>query len=489
MAEEFDSEKPEEEEDQEPSFADLLESYEAGMTDDLQAGDKVRGKIISVGHDAVFVDTGTKVDGVVEREELLDEEGNLPYAEGDEIELYVVSIDEHEIRLSRSVSGAGAVALLQDAFSGGIPVEGKVSATCKGGFNVAVAGRRAFCPISQIDVRYVDTPEDYVGKTFDFLISQFEENGRNIVVSRKKLLQRAMEKEKKAFFAELKEGDVLQGRVTNIMPYGAFVELIPGVEGMIHISELSWSRLDAPGEAVKPEDTVTVKVLEVKPGKKKGQKKIGLSVKQVEADPWQTVEEQFKPGEKVSGRVTRCMNFGAFVEIAPGIEGLVHISEMSYLKRIVNPEDVVSKGETVSVVIKEIDLSGRRISLSLRDAEGDPWLEVNEKFGVGQVVDGTVEKKENFGLFVSLAPGITGLLPKSKFSRAEKPAALEGLKAGDSISVTVEEIHPQERKLTLAPGDAKEEGDWKNFKQPKSAAPMSDLAEKLQNAMKDKKGS
>ncbi len=477
----------ENQENEDQSFAELFESYTSGMKDDLQIGDRIKGKIISIGKDSVFMDTGTKIDGTVERAELLDGDGNMPFTEGDEIELYVVAIDDHEISLSRAISGIGGLELLKDAFENEIPVEGKISETCKGGYHVEILQRRAFCPISQIDVNYTETPEDYVGQTRQFLITQFGEGGRNIIVSRRKLLAMAIEKEKEAFFGTLKSGDVFKGRVTRLMPYGAFVELIPGVEGMVHISELSWSRAEKTEEVVNANDTVSVKVIAVADGDKKNQKKISLSMKQVDTDPWDKAADNFQPGMKVSGKVIRCMNFGVFVEIAPGIEGLVHISEMSYLKRIINPGDVVTAGETVSVVIKEVDAKGRRISLSIRDALGDPWLEVPGKFSVGQVVIGTLEKKEKFGYFISLAPGITGLLPKSKFSAAEKPGLIEQLKTGDPIAVTLEEIHPLDRKITLAPGDAKEEGAWKSFAQAAIPAPVSDLAEKLRLAMESKK--
>jgi len=469
------------------SFAELFESYSSGMKDDLQIGERIKGKIISIGNDSVFMDTGTKIDGTVDRIELLDGDGNMPYKEGDEIELYVVAIDDHEVRLSKAISGIGGIELLKDAFENAIPVEGKISATCKGGFHVEMLQRRAFCPISQIDVNYTETPEDYVGQTFQFLITQFGEGGRNIIVSRRKLLAKAIEKEKEAFFSTLKAGDIFKGRVTRIMPYGAFVELIPGVEGMVHISELSWSRAEKAEEIVSAGDTVTVKVIAVADGEKKNQKKISLSMKQIDTNPWEKAADNFHPGMKVSGKVTRCMAFGVFVEIALGIEGLVHISEISYLKRVINPADVVKAGEMVSVVIKEVDAKARRISLSLRDALGDPWLEVADKFSVGQVIIGTVEKKEKFGYFITLAPGITGLLPKSKFSGAEKPGLIEQLKVGDPVAVTVEEIHPLDRKITLAPGDAKEEGAWKNFAETANRAPVSDLAEKLRLAMESKK--
>ena len=493
MNEEIENEKDENEEEndeddsKEPSFAELLESYDSGMTDDLQVGDKIRGKILSVGKDAVFVDTGTKVDGVVEIEELKDEDGTVALGPGDEVELYVVALDEHEIRLSRAISGIGGLALLQEAFEKSVPVEGKVAGTCKGGFNVEIAARRAFCPISQIDVQYVENPEEYVGEAYEFLITQLENRGKNIVVSRKKLLARALEKQRKDFFAALGEGDEFEGRVTRLMPYGAFVELIPGVEGMVHVSELSWSRVESPGEAVQPDQPIKVKVIGIRSDPKKGGKKIALSIKQLEGDPWKTVTDRFRPGDKVSGKVTRCANFGAFVEIAPGIEGLVHVSEMSYLKRVVDPQDVVTPGETVSVTVKEVNPQKRRISLSIKEAEGDPWLEAAERFAVGQVVLGTVEKKEPFGLFVSLLPGITGLLPKSKIRRSPKAGAVEQLKEGDSVAVAVEEVRPDDRKITLAPADEAEEHRWKEFGRKGGAAPMSDLAEKLQKAMEGKK--
>ena len=208
MSDQFENENNDPEEE---SFADLFESYSAGMSDDLQLGDKISGKIISIGKDAVFLDIGTKVDGMVERAELLDSDGNLPFAEGDDLELYVVARDDHEIRLSKAISGIGGVEMLREAFQSAIPVEGKVQATCKGGFNVEILQRRAFCPISQMDVAYVETPEDYVGQGYEFLITQFEDNGKNIVVSRRKILAQAMEKEKASFLSTLKQDDCCGG--------------------------------------------------------------------------------------------------------------------------------------------------------------------------------------------------------------------------------------------------------------------------------------
>ncbi len=471
--------------EEEESFAELLESYDTGMGDDIRVGDKVRGEIISVSQDTVFVDTGTKIDGIVEKDELLGEDGTFPYKVGDHLELYAVSNNGNEIRLSRAISGAGGLGLLRDAYESGIPVEGKVTAPCKGGFHVEVMQKRAFCPISQMDLVYIRTPDDYKGQSYEFLISQFEEDGRNIVVSRRKLLEKEQKKAREVFLGEVKIGDVLEGRITRLMPYGAFVALKKGVEGMIHISELSWSRVEKPSELVNSEDVVTVKIIGMEQVEKTGQMKIALSLKQVTGDPWKTVEETFHPGQKVMGKVTRCAKFGAFVEIAPGIEGLVHISEMSYRKRIVRPEDVVSEGEAVSVMIKEIDPAARRISLSIKDVEGDPWVDVEARYGTGQLVEGRIEKIESFGYFVSLEPGLTGLLPKSSIEKSPEAGELGKLKMGDPIQVIVQSVNAGERKISLAPGDSGGEANWQAFED--KGRTMGSLGDKLQKALKEKK--
>jgi len=472
---------------EEQSFESLLEAYTTGMNEDIEVGDRIRGAIISIGQDTVYMDTGTKIDGVVEKTELLDENGEMPYSAGDEIELYVVALTESEVRLSKALSGIGGLAHLQEAFQNKVPVEGKVLETCKGGFRVEILQRKAFCPISQIDINYVETPEDFVGQGLEFLITRFEENGRNIVVSRRNLLSRELEKNRAAFYETLKTGETYTGKVTRIMPFGAFVELVPGVEGMVHISELSWSRVEKPDDLVAPGDSLTVRVIKIDDDDKQGRKKIGLSAKQAQGNPWETVDTKFTVGSRVTGRVTRCMKFGAFVEIAPGIEGLVHISEMSYTKRVLHPADEVSPGQNVSVMIKEIDIEKRRVSLSLKDAEGDPWLEVEDRFKTGSRVEGTVEKKEGFGLFINLAPGITGLMPKSKISQSENPAGIESCKPGDILKVVIERLNPTERKITLAPADAAENGDWRTYSGKADGQSMGTLAEKLQQALAGKK--
>ncbi len=474
-------------EEPEESFAELFESYSAGMNEDIRVGDKIQGKIIAISDNAVFVDTGTKADGVVELEELKDEDGNLPYSMGDTLELFVVAANESEIRLSRAIAGIGGLTVLRDAYANAIPVEGKVVQTIKGGFQVEVLKRRAFCPISQIDTQFVEDAEAYVGQVFQFRITKLAEGGRNIVLSRRDLLEAELQKQRKAFMQDLAVDQLYTGRVTRLMPYGAFVELTPGVEGMVHISELSWSRVEKPEDVVNPGDKIDVKVLRIEPGDK--QMKIALSAKQVTGNPWDRVDKEVVAGEKMTGTVTRCAPFGAFVELKPGIEGLVHISEMSYTRRVVQPEDIVTPGQSVSVLVKEVDPVKRRIGLSIRDAEGDPWLDVGEKFTVGQRIKGKVEKREKFGIFIALAPGIVGLLPRSVIQDSPAASQMESLKPGDGVEVVVSGIQAAERRISLGLGEGDGQIDWRQFSQgtrDSGQSGLGSLADKLAEALKKK---
>ncbi len=482
MPDNFDNENNEKKEE---SFAALLESYSPGTDADIGVGDKISGKIVSIGKESVFVDTGTKIDGVVDKAELLNENGELTLNEGDMLELYVVAHSDEEIKLSRALAGIGGLNMLREAYHKAVPVEGKITETCKGGVRVDVLQRKAFCPLSQLDINFVENPSDFVGETLNFLISAFEENGRNIVLSRRALLARELEKARKEFYQTLSVGTIMDGTVTRTMPYGAFVQLASGVEGMVHVSEMSWSKSSKSESLVNVSDTVRVKVIGIEPDRHPGMLKISLSMKQLTEDPWNSAGEQFHAGDKVQGTVTRCANFGAFVEVAPGIEGLVHISEMSYKKRVLKPEDIVTAGETVAVMIKEVDLDKRRLSLSIRDAEGDPWVDIVEKYNIGQAVQGVLEKKEKFGYFINLEPGITGLLPKSNLNKADNPAELEKLREGDLIPVLIAAINPGERKITLTPADTADEHNWQSFSDA-SASSLGALGEKLQQAM-DKK--
>lgn len=437
------------------SFADMLaqqEEEQAAMR--LEPGQRVKVKVVAVTADTVFVSTGSKVDGIVEKAEL-EQDGVSEVQVGDELDLYVVHVSPHEVRLSKVVRGAGNLAALEEAKASGLPVEGKVTAAVKGGFSVDIMRRRAFCPTSQMDLRPVENSEEYVGKTFSFIITKLEQSGRNIVLSRRSLLEAAQAENLQEFLAEVKEGDVLEGKVARLTQFGAFVELAPGVDGLVHVSELSWSKVTRPDEALSVGQNVRVKFLGAKQ-EEKGTR-ISLSIRQISEDPWANVAERLAVGSVISGKVARLAPFGAFVEVLPGIEGLIHLSEMSWEKRVNKAEEVLAVGEEVSVTVKEVDAEKRRVSLSLRDAAGDPWTNVAEDFPIDSEHSGRVEKRAAFGLFINLAPGITGLMPNSFIASTKGKSKFDKLSAGDEIAVRVAEMNLEARKLTLAP--AGEDGE------------------------------
>jgi small subunit ribosomal protein S1 len=468
-------------EDADPSFADLLESYSSKITRNIEVGNKISGCIISIGKDSVFLDTGTQIDGVANRADLLNSKGEFPYSIGDVVELYVVSVKEDEILLSKAISGSGDNTLLNEAYHNAIPVNGKVIEQCKGGFHVDIHHTRAFCPVSQMDLSYTENPESFIGQSFDFLILQFEEKGRNIVVSRRELLKQDMEEKKGLFLETLSVGAVCTGRVSRIMPYGAFVELIPGLTGLVPISEISWSHIEKPEDVLKADDTLQVVVTAIQP-RPEDDPKIALSIKQVLDNPWSHISDQFHVDDRVKGRVTRLAPFGAFVELAPGIDGLVHLSEISYTQRVNRPEDFLRPGEQVYVLIKEIDLLKKRISLSIKDAEGDPWMDVPEKYKTGQTVEGMIQKREKWGYIVTMEPGVVGILPLSRIRSSGQSSAIESLKPGRTMTVVIDEIKLEERRITLRL-DAPEDDNWQQYSSQKSPRSVGTFGDKLQQAL------
>jgi len=480
-------------EDEEISFAEMLAQHESEEAPQsrLSPGQRVSVRIVAITADTIFVSTGSKVDGIVDREEM-ETDGELPHQVGDILDLYVVTVSAQEVKLSRILRGAGSLSALEEARDAGLPVEGKITAQVKGGYAVDIMKRRAFCPTSQIDIRPPDDPEAAVGKIYPFLISRLEKGGRNIVVSRRSLLEREQAENRDALLAEVNIGDVREATISRLAPFGAFVELAPGVEGLVHLSELSWTRVAQADEAVSVGDRVRVKVLEIKKDEKNT--RISLSMKQVMDDPWKDVDSRLSAGEVVSGKVVRLAPFGAFVEILPGVEGLVHLSELSYAKRVMKAEEVVVPGDTVSVMIKEMDPEKRRISLSMRDAEGNPWDSVDDLLVEGGELTGTVEKRAPFGLFVALSPGITGLMANSVIQGSPSRKTLERLNPGEAIAVRVQSVDKANRRISLSPAgediaaDDKGEKDWKKHAAPKPAAPsLGSLGVALQAAIKKKK--
>ena len=320
-------------EDSGENFAEMFKASQENAQGRVKQGDKVTGTVIDVTDDSVFVNVGVKIDGIMDRKDFIDNEGNLTVKVGDEVEAYVTKATSQEIVLSRSMNGAG-MAAIENAKDAGIPVEGRVIDACKGGYHVEILGKTAFCPGSQMAA---GEPESLPGQTFQFLITRVESRGRNIVVSHRALVDREREASLEKFLSEVKEGDIIEGKVTRLAPFGAFVEVAPAVEGMIHLSELSWSRVVKADEAVSVGQEVKVKLLKV--SKEKGRDgrehtRISLSLKQAQGNPWDDAASKLVIGDIVEGRVVRLAPFGAFVEVLPGIEGLVHISEMSWGRRV-----------------------------------------------------------------------------------------------------------------------------------------------------------
>ena len=313
----------------------------------------------------LFVDLGGKSEGIADLQEFLDKSGSLTVKEGDWVEMRVSSIRDG-IHLSKGIKlqGAGALEVLREAQQNLIPVEGRVSGVVKGGFEIDLSGLRAFCPISQIDLRFCEKPEDHIGARYPFRIMEIKEKGKNIVVSRRVLLEEEQEKRSKETLERLKPDLVCEGKVTKLADFGAFVD-IGGIEGMIHISEISHARIKHPSEILETGQQVKVKVMKIE-SDKEGRPRISLSMKALQPDSWEK-GIGFEEGQIIHGKVSRLMDFGAFVEVAPGVDGLVHISEISY-ERVSHPSQFLHEGDGVDVLVMGIDRETRRISLSIKEA-------------------------------------------------------------------------------------------------------------------------
>ncbi|MES2965285.1 MAG: S1 RNA-binding domain-containing protein [Bdellovibrionota bacterium] len=360
-------------------FARMFEDSMGATSRKLNVGDKIRGEILSVGKEEIFVSTGTIDDGVVMKLDLDGKEVKV----GEFLDLFVTRVHGSQIILSTKPTSKNISDDLEDAYDMMLPVEGRVLEVCNGGFRVSVLGKTAFCPMSHMDNRRVQDTASYVGQKFEFMITKFDPRGRDLVVSRRKLLDEQKEAATAAFSDGHKPGDFIEGVVTRMEPFGAFVEVAPGMDGLCHISEIAWSRLGHPSEALKMGQQVRAKVLKIEEGMN-GRLNISLSIKQAETPPWENLPAHVREGEVVEGKVTRCMKFGAFVEIAPGIEGLVPLGEMAF-KRVNRAEDIVKEGQTIAVKIKEVRSDERRLLLSIKDVLGDAQ-EAEDRAGAAEAV-------------------------------------------------------------------------------------------------------
>jgi small subunit ribosomal protein S1 len=441
----------------------MIPVYDKPVAAALEVGGKVSGKIIKITPQNIFVEIGGKNEAVIESRELAQEDGTLPVNVGDTVQAYVISLKGGVTLSTKLSSKAAADSSLGDiinAMNAALPVEGKVTGVNKGGFNVKIMGQKAFCPVSHIDLKRVEDTSVYLNKVFSFVITRVTENGRNIVVSRLPLLEEEMGTILDSIAENIASKNVMTGTITRIMPFGLFVD-IGGFEGLVHISEVSWERSEDLAKSFATGQKVDCIVLSIEKKDPLRQSKISLSMKQVGANPWTTVTATFSAGQTVSGKITRLAGFGAFVQLVPGVEGLIHISEMSWEKRVRHPSDVVAEGQTVTVTILSIDEVKREISCSLKDLASDPWKDIESRFAAGSVVQGTVAQNTKFGYFIDLTEGITGLLPFGNIAQEKK----DSLKVGGQLDVTIESIDIERRRVSLSFGKSEEKSHAAEVKQ------------------------
>ncbi len=425
------------------SFAELLENTPRSPGYWVSPGDTVSGVVVKINQDTIFIDLGGKSEGIAEKEEFLDKEGNLTLKEGDPVKLKVSSV-RNGIHLSRSIRAHGAEALemLREAQQNQIPVEGRVAAVNAGGLEVDLSGIRGFCPMGQIDLRFCKNPEEHIGARYHFRIMEIDEKRKNIILSRRMLLQEEQEKLAQETLSSLKEGLQVEGIVTKLADFGAFVD-IGGIEGMVHVSEISHSRIPHPSEVLKTGQRIQAKILKIEPDKG-NRLRIALSIRALELEPWERGLE-FKEGDVICGKVSRLADFGAFVEVAPGVDGLLHLSEISY-ERISHPNKVLKEGDSIEVLVLKIDEEKRRISLSLKEAMIKRRMAEQEDgqkavhLDVGQVLSGIVEDHKPYGIFVRLPQiglDVRGLLPMEEIADADKVDVKKRFPRGKEIRVEI----------------------------------------------------
>jgi small subunit ribosomal protein S1 len=423
-------------------FATLFAQEAARPT--LEVGQVVKGRVIQIAAESVFVDVGGKGEAWIERAELTDDEGRLQINVGDEVEATVVSVGD-EVRLSHKLrQGAQARQALAVAAENGIPVEGKVAAVIKGGYEVTVAGLRAFCPFSQMDLRRVESADEYVGRVLEFRVTTYGERGRNIVLSRRRLLEERAAEAAEETRKKIVPGAVLPGTVTALADFGAFVDL-GGVQGLVPQSEVSHSRLSRPADRLRVGESVTVKVLRI--DAEKG--RIALSLKALEGDPWAAVPGRLRERQVVRGRAVRATEFGLFVELMPGVDGLLHVTEIPRSRQAALRE-AAAGGAEVIVMILNVDLEKHRIALALAPEGAVVGEQMESSAVTGAVVTGTVDRLESFGVLVRLGPGQIGLIPNAELTIPRGADARKAFPVGSEIKVLVTAIEEGGRRIRLS---------------------------------------
>jgi len=427
-------------------FAALLEeSFENNSSLERTV---VKGTVVSVESDFALIDVGLKSEGRVPLKEFAPPGQPAELAAGDKVEVFVERYEDinGEVVLSREKARREeAWEKLEEAFEQTERVTGTIFGRVKGGFTVDLSGAVAFLPGSQVDIRPVRDVSPLMGTPQPFMILKMDRARGNIVVSRRAVLEETRAAERTELVANLKEGQVLQGVVKNITDYGAFVDL-GGVDGLLHVTDISWRRINHPSEALQVGQTVQVQVVRFNPETQR----ISLGMKQLEADPWDDVELKYPVSARFTGRVTNITDYGAFVELEPGIEGLVHVSEMSWTKKNVHPGKIVSTSQEVDVMVLDVDPQKRRISLGLKQTQENPWDEFAVKFPGGTEIEGEVRNITEFGLFVGLPGDIDGMVHLSDISWDKSgEEALEDYTKGDMVKVKILEVDTEKERISL----------------------------------------
>jgi small subunit ribosomal protein S1 len=479
-------------------FARMFEESVAPKSFD--EGETVSGTVVSLGQDVAFVDVGGKGEATIDMEELRDADGELDVQVGDVVQAVVVST-KGGLRLSYKLArGAASRQRLHDAYAARLPVEGRVEKSIKGGFEVRIGGQRAFCPISQIDNAFTEDPSIHEGQVYTFRIIEIKDDGKDLVVSRRALLEEEEQLRAEEVRATIVPGADLPGRVASVRAYGAFVDLGGGIQGLLHVSEMGWSRVSDPAQIVQPGDEITVRVLRVDDE----QGKISLGLKQLQADPWTKIEGTHAVGQVLTGRVTRLADFGAFIELSPGIEGLAHVSTFPPSGRRDAWKESAQPGAEVAVEVLSIDAGRKRIGVCVLEegsvraqsaASGAPVPERSDRPEIvpGARLIGKVERHESYGVFVFLAPGRTGLVPAAETGVDRGGDLRKAFPVGSDLEVVVLEVEPGGRRISLshkAVHEAEERREAQAYEERQEQGQgegLGSLADQLRNAMKPKK--
>lgn len=428
------------------AFAEFLKQQASVQDSQFKPGSIIEGTVSAVKGDDVFVDIGYKSEGVVSLDEFADKEAVKPGLkfqvmlrdlENDKTGMVVLSkkAADDQIRWEKVLA----------QYTEGCVVNGTIRSQVRGGLLVDIDGVEAFLPGSQVDVMSVRDLAPYIGQTFDFKVIKISNERKNIIISRRELIEGTMAEKKAALLASLQKGEIRKGRVKNITDFGAFIDL-DGIDGLLHITDMSWGRIKHPSEMLKVGQELDVMVLDVDQEKER----ISLGLKQTTENPWSTISEQFPVGSRVQGKVVNLAAYGAFVEIAPGIEGLVHISEFSWTKRVARASDMLNVGDEIMVQVLSVDSENQKIALGIRQTQENPWDSVMDRYPVGSRVKGKVRNWTQYGAFVELEDGIDGMIHVTDLSWTRRPAhPSECLQKGQEVEAIVLDVNPKEQRISL----------------------------------------